>query len=238
MSQDFHITSIERCDIPELGIVIKVTACPYEDTPFGYCYISNKWKEFYFPFSNSNLQKLIKPRDDDDFTVNFDNFIYRVGYGYIHKSFTVEGSNNTNFVPIDLGLSVLWADRNLGANNPEDYGVMKSYNELINSDLIPKGWRLPTSSEFEELISLSNRPSRKSNDCYFLNGSQHIYFPPAGCAVDLNVYRQGQWGQYLGVYTNKKDVQCSFTVATVGHPFIGASFDADKLHSVRLVKDK
>ena len=48
MSEDYHITSIERCEIEDFGDVIKVTACPYEDTPFGYCYIANKWEEFYF----------------------------------------------------------------------------------------------------------------------------------------------------------------------------------------------
>lgn len=54
---------------------------------------------------------------------------------------------------IDLGLSVLWADRNLGASEPADCGGY--YPSLKAQDtiaaLLGDGWRLPTVKEMEEL---------------------------------------------------------------------------------------
>ena len=238
MEQDYHILSIETFSNTEYGKMIRIVACPYEDTPLGYCYILNKQKKFNYPYSTDIFYRLSKLQESDSFSVNVENFVYNVEYGYIHKSCTESKKEVSDYTPIDLGLSVIWADRNLGANSPEDYGVMKSYNELMNEGLIPKGWRLPTSDEFKELELLSMKISNRKNDCYFLNGEKQIVLPPAGCAIELNIYRQGQWGQYLGVYPNKKDVQCHFTVATVGQPFIGATFDPNQLYSIRFVKDK
>lgn len=55
---------------------------------------------------------------------------------------------------IDLGLSVLWADRNLGASEPADgggyYPSLKA-QDTINA-LLGSGWRLPTVKEMEELF--------------------------------------------------------------------------------------
>ena len=55
---------------------------------------------------------------------------------------------------IDLGLSVLWADRNLGASEPADCGCyypsLKA-QDTINA-LLGNGWRLPTVKEMEELF--------------------------------------------------------------------------------------
>jgi uncharacterized protein (TIGR02145 family) len=68
-----------------------------------------------------------------------------------------------SMVPIDLGLSVLWADRNLGAATADDFGlyvqrrlIRKGVYGLVNHRgekvCIPKGWRLPTADDFSELI--------------------------------------------------------------------------------------
>ena len=63
--------------------------------------------------------------------------------------------------PIDLGLSVLWADRNLGAQCVDDFGyyVRWSRNRIRiledhngNRVSIPRGWRVPTEDELYELI--------------------------------------------------------------------------------------
>ena len=55
---------------------------------------------------------------------------------------------------VDLGLSVLWADRNLGASEPADCGGY--YPSLKAQDtvkaLLGDGWRLPTVKEMEELF--------------------------------------------------------------------------------------
>lgn len=73
-----------------------------------------------------------------------------------------------NFNPVDLGLSVEWADCNVGALSPEGFGHYlafgetepKSFYSVLNysgSDSIVNsfdkgGWRIPTREEYEELI--------------------------------------------------------------------------------------
>ncbi|MBQ0095195.1 MAG: Ig domain-containing protein [Bacteroidetes bacterium] len=62
--------------------------------------------------------------------------------------------------PVDLGLSVLWADVNLGELSP-GYGSEES-GYFTRSELprllasVPEGWRLPTWDEVQELISSCN----------------------------------------------------------------------------------
>lgn len=47
---------------------------------------------------------------------------------------------------IDLGLSVLWADCNIGANTPEKFGNYYKWDE------IPKEYEIPTKQQYDELI--------------------------------------------------------------------------------------
>lgn len=51
---------------------------------------------------------------------------------------------------IDLGLSVLWADCNIGANTPEEYGNYYRWDE------IPKEYEIPTLEQYKELIENCN----------------------------------------------------------------------------------
>ena len=64
---------------------------------------------------------------------------------------------------IDLGLSVLWADRNFGAQDPDDFGCYVKWHRKRDNLIalkeyegdwirIPSGWRLPTAEECIELI--------------------------------------------------------------------------------------
>lgn len=48
---------------------------------------------------------------------------------------------------VDLGLSVLWADRNMGAITPEEYGNYYKW------DQIPKDYEIPTIEQYKELIT-------------------------------------------------------------------------------------
>ena len=60
---------------------------------------------------------------------------------------------------VDLGLSVKWSGKNVGATNPEDKGYyFTQKGEGCDADgkevadlTIPEGWRLPTNEEWEEL---------------------------------------------------------------------------------------
>ena len=54
---------------------------------------------------------------------------------------------------VDLGLSVKWATTNMGADNPEEYGdYIASSHRDIAKETWGGAWRLPTMSEFEELV--------------------------------------------------------------------------------------
>ncbi len=45
------------------------------------------------------------------------------------KTVTVKGGSTVNFVDLGLPSGTLWADRNIGATNPEDYGAYFSWGE-------------------------------------------------------------------------------------------------------------
>ena len=93
------------------------------------------------------------------------NELYNVLEGIAYSSLELVGLIKNILIksmkPIDLGLSVLWADRNLGAQCVDDFGyyvrwsynntrILKDYRGSIIS--IPRGWRIPTVDEFCELI--------------------------------------------------------------------------------------
>lgn len=62
--------------------------------------------------------------------------------------------------PVDLGLSVLWANHNLGASNEKDEGVKTWWNDSVRqkgkskreSGLWAKGWKTPTRALLDELM--------------------------------------------------------------------------------------
>lgn len=55
---------------------------------------------------------------------------------------------------IDLGLSILWANRNLGAEKPQDEGLTFVWKDRDEAQArLEGGWRLPTSAEVDELIN-------------------------------------------------------------------------------------
>lgn len=89
----------------------------------------------------------------------------------LHKEEEIKNYSDFNYIimiAIDLGLSVIWGDRNLGANSPERSGriytwtdAMKMKNGLdLAGQVLGKGWRLPTYQEVEELLS------NRFNPCY------------------------------------------------------------------------
>lgn len=93
---------------------------------------------------------------------------------------------------IDLGLSVLWADRNLGASEPADcggyYPALKAQDTI--KAIMGDGWRLPTAKEMEELFHETDRWTGALIDSkgIHINGKQliskkngnDIFFPSAG----------------------------------------------------------
>lgn len=113
--------------------------------------------------------------------------------------------------PVDLGLSVLWCDVNLGADNPSGYGMYLSWSSNSEEDIkkppyenhpqecisgnadydpcmkqLGEGWRLPTKEEFEELINNCTMTRTYQDGVYgvlFTSklNNKQIFLPAAGC---------------------------------------------------------
>lgn len=62
----------------------------------------------------------------------------------------VEGIGGTIPEAVDMGLSVMWADHNLGASFPADAGGYFPW-DAEETSLWGDGWRLPTDEEWQEL---------------------------------------------------------------------------------------
>ena len=103
-------------------------------------------------------------------------------------------------IPIDIGLSVLWADRNIGAASPWNSGDYFAWGETAPKDdfswenykyteadaataILGDSWRLPTIDDFKELVKNCDSFWDKDNKCRLfrstINGVE-IVFPAAG----------------------------------------------------------
>lgn len=181
---------------------------------------------------------------------------------YYYKAFLTIGTTNLvgeikkfttkefGFAAIDMGLSVKWANANLGASTPEGYGDYYAWGETETKDNYSWGtykwcngdynkltkynnnssygtvdnktvlevaddvahvkldgkWRLPTSSEVDELISTKNNASYqwewKSMNGHngwlvtYLVNNNSIFFPAAGDRTDMNLRNVGSYGYF------------------------------------------
>ena len=96
---------------------------------------------------------------------------------------------------INLGLSVMWGDRNLGATSPERSGSIYTWAEAtklkngmdLAGQMLGKGWRLPTYQEIEELLSNRFGPchSPYSFGIQVYGGNGNSIFLPAS-NIDIN----------------------------------------------------
>ena len=94
--------------------------------------------------------------------------------------------NNNGIIPDEVVINgVKWATRNVGARgtfatNPEDYGNLYTWQEAQTA--CPSGWRLPTQSEFESLMMVSNTWTMQGNinGRKFGDSNNNIFLPAAG----------------------------------------------------------
>ena len=130
---------------------------------------------------------------------------------------------------VDLGLSVKWATCNVGASSPEDYGnyyawgetstkssctsensktYKKNYGDIAGNSYLDAAranwgstWRLPMSSEIDELIDKCNWTWTTMNG---VNGykvtskvnGRSIFLPAAGYRYSSSLYDAGSYGYY------------------------------------------
>ena len=113
-----------------------------------------------------------------------------------------QGTENTETFSIEavnLGLSVMWANCNVGANYPEGFGDLYEWR-----DNIPWGkkWRLPSLSEIKELHDKCTWVWTKQKEINGMlvtgpNGNS-IFLPAAGCQDEKGIQFQDVVGTYWG----------------------------------------
>lgn len=147
--------------------------------------------------------------------------------------------------PVDLGLSVMWADHNFGGTLPSDEGVpcTWSYAKTYASKW-GEGWRVPTEEEWQELYtkckwSWEVRDGVGGRLITAENGNS-IFIPASGVLFDNKVNIRG----CIGIYWTAGEEESTLPDMPVNA--IGTYFDSANIYrinyprsntfSVRLVK--
>ena len=98
---------------------------------------------------------------------------------------------------VDLGLSVLWCEQNVGADSPEGYGDYYTFDEASSAaSSMGSEWRLPTKAELEEL---SNKCTWSwTGSGYRVTGpnGNSIYLPAAGSRYGSSASGVGGYGYF------------------------------------------
>ena len=145
-------------------------------------------------------------------------WVWYMDYGYPKSvSCTIPGE------AVDLGLSVKWADRNIGASSPSDYGDFFSYNEttpkstytiksysFFNNYGEPayhnwgSGWDSPGVKEWEELVKKCKwtKTTQDGHNGYRVTGpnGNSIFLPFAGYRNNIVHQGKGEYDCYRAGY--------------------------------------
>lgn len=145
---------------------------------------------------------------------------------------------------VDLGLSVLWADHNMGATYPADCGKPLEWNSEDIS-LWGEGWRLPTEQEWQELYDNCKwewtiRDGIGGRSIVSSDGNS-IFIPAAGININNSHLANGSIGIYWTASNDTEDNNGS--VKAIGTYFDSANiyrieYPTANKFTIRLVKDK
>lgn len=134
--------------------------------------------------------------------------------------------------PVDLGLSVLWADHNLGASNEKEIGIELCWNDSIKkkrnksvSSPWGKGWKTPSQKEIEELIDKCTWKWRSSNP------KGYIITGPNGNSIFMPYVASGYWTRDMD--KNHKDF-ASFMYFNNSYPDM-SYLEPENMNSIRPV---
>ena len=102
-------------------------------------------------------------------------------------------SDNTNYVDLGLPSGTLWADRNVGADNPEDFGDYLKFDDA-------QKYECPMLEQIKELldncssewINVNGIKGRK----FIGKNGKSIFFPAAGDRWNDNTRNVGSYGFY------------------------------------------
>lgn len=109
--------------------------------------------------------------------------------------------NGREYVDLGLPSGLKWATCNYGASSSSEYGGYLTYNGAFNAAKQWGGtWRLPTKSEFQELINNCTWTwtSQNGKNGYKVTGpnGNSIFLPAAGCRIDGSLNHAGSVGVY------------------------------------------
>ena len=145
-------------------------------------------------------------------------------------------TNIKNLVPVDLGGSVLWADRDLELQDETVYFTFKDVADIKKGE-----WRLPTKKEANEIFSQKNLTHKSNGDYVIMN---KLIFTPRGYVAGISdtKYDVGKYYSWTSTPTDEYGHSIgsrlyAITInGTVTH--ISTSMYGDNKICVRLVKDK
>lgn len=251
MNNEFHIDDYGVEYLKGIGDVICVSAHPWVEEDGCYSF---QWIDMYLPYSERLLKQIEEEKDNDMFYQDLDDFVYEdlserkenIGfydrYGYVRKDCYRSKPSEIILNPVDLGLSVLWSDRNYGSSSPEDQGLMLAFPEFASIENTFNGWRLPTIEEFEELLSVNPRKRQKIDNVCILHGDngEHLLIPIEGIDNGSHVLFVGDQVRFLCKENTDSPKYGSVTFfPDLPYPPITREDESEKrAHSIRLVKDK
>ena len=148
-----------------------------------------------------------------------------------------EKTNINDIVPLDMGVDVLWADRDL---EWRDGGFFFTYNEVKN--ITDKSeWRIPTKNEVNQLLK-HTKEIKNTDEVYMIEGNfdkaPTMTFNKKGFKniMDDKVYNKHQYCSWTS--TKREDIKNTYYINSIKHyASMESMYYGNKL-CVRLVKDK
>ena len=149
-------------------------------------------------------------------------------------------TNIKDIKPVDVGVSVLWADKDLEIND-EKYILIDQVKNFEKD-----GWRLPSKDDANELLSNARWSSTKDNRTlskFYQIGITHM----KNDSEENTIYFDCELGKYSKYWENKRDVNTqknywdAFDFKHEGSFFPHSVFSRVRIDEpcrVRLVKDK
>ena len=228
-----NIVSIQKASIEDYKDAILVTVNPTVPSPFGYGSVADIGRtiKLIYPDTEDNYKFLKKAKDNSNEYFEFsemsfsEEYIPNFGKVYVHiEFFSNDDVASDAGHAVDLGLSVLWADRNVGAKDVSDFGSLFGYGDvtgkvmssdrndyangsILNTDkdianaIWGNGWRMPTKAEFRELLNTCKWKLVRTNSGnvgYLVTGpnENQIFLPSAGLRTHTEILRRNDWGTY------------------------------------------
>jgi hypothetical protein len=159
---------------------------------------------------------------NDKIIVNNKEFVVQKDYEnnltdkYLERKYESDNATSeTQFIDLGLPSGTLWADRNIGADAPEDYGEYFRWGETapfteesyaydyrdlgdniagteydVATTILGKGYKMPTDEQLKELLRCCTRELTTFNDVYGMKvtgpNSNNIFLPAAGFCYNIS----------------------------------------------------